>query len=259
MSTSTYAARVEKWSVGPEGLGTFLDALGDGLTEVLGPKLVGAYVHGSVAMGSFVPGRSDLDLIVIVDEELDVDTKSALIRLIWRLDPPYDVRGTEVDVVLASDLRSINTMNTAELYISRHPGEPALRDRAEDDELLMNLAMLRDWSITIVGPPVEQLICSIDKKAVLKKMIEMMTAGMDELPESYAVLNAARNLVYEETDVHVSKIEGGTWAIQHGHPPRLLKRAISVQRGERRDRPMTVEGRRFVGYVIDMLQASIPD
>lgn len=45
--------------------------LADGLRSVLGPDLLAVYLHGSVVAGDFVPGVSDIDLLVVVERDLD--------------------------------------------------------------------------------------------------------------------------------------------------------------------------------------------
>ena len=56
------------------------------------PPLAGAILHGSLASGDFVPGKSDVDVLAIVDEqpsetELAALT-SALDRLVHEPSPP---------------------------------------------------------------------------------------------------------------------------------------------------------------------------
>ena len=241
----------------PDELETFLDELGRESRAILGTRLVGLYVHGSVAMGSFVPGRSDLDLVMVVDEPLGIADKSELVRLLWRLSPPEDIRGVETHVVVAANLESVELMTCSELFVSRHPGEPVTRDGGEELELFVDLAMLREESLTVIGPPPDDLIVPIDRNLVLSTMVRKMKEKLGDEPESYAVLNAARTLVFEATGKHVSKVDGGTWAIENGHPPGLLRRAIRVQLGLRRDRPLGSDGKRFVLNVIDILDDAI--
>lgn len=38
--------------------------------RILGDNLVGVYLHGSAVMGCFQPGKSDLDLILIVRQDI---------------------------------------------------------------------------------------------------------------------------------------------------------------------------------------------
>jgi hypothetical protein len=52
----------------PGQIAAQLDRLVAGLREVLGERLVAVYLHGSLALGGFQPGRSDIDVLVVVRE-----------------------------------------------------------------------------------------------------------------------------------------------------------------------------------------------
>lgn len=42
------------------------------IQEILQDNLIGCYLHGSMAMGGFQLGRSDIDLLVIMKHSIDV-------------------------------------------------------------------------------------------------------------------------------------------------------------------------------------------
>jgi len=42
--------------------------------EEVRKNLVGIYLHGSLAMGCFNPGKSDVDLLVVVKEKMEVSS-----------------------------------------------------------------------------------------------------------------------------------------------------------------------------------------
>ena len=52
---------------------------------MLGDELVGAYLHGSKALGDFNPRRSDIDFLVTTEHELDAETVERLAALHLRL------------------------------------------------------------------------------------------------------------------------------------------------------------------------------
>lgn len=45
-----------------------VERLSAALAETLAAMLVGIYVHGSLSMGCFNPGLSDIDLLVVISE-----------------------------------------------------------------------------------------------------------------------------------------------------------------------------------------------
>ncbi len=52
------------------------------LQEVLGKDLRGAYLSGSVALGGYVPGQSDIDLFAVCQHSLEVEEKQTIARAI---------------------------------------------------------------------------------------------------------------------------------------------------------------------------------
>ena len=67
--------------------------------EILRDNLVGVYLHGSSVMDCFNPQKSDIDLIIVVDQSLSESTKRKymdmvghLLRENWRCCLPQEVR-----------------------------------------------------------------------------------------------------------------------------------------------------------------------
>src|SRR5688500_4478221 len=54
------------------------------LRGTLADNLVGIYLHGSLAMGCFNADRSDVDLLVITRQAIDLETKRELGELLLR-------------------------------------------------------------------------------------------------------------------------------------------------------------------------------
>ena len=48
--------------------------LRDELLNVADREIVGLYVHGSAVLGDFIAGTSDLDLLVVVDDNIEHDS-----------------------------------------------------------------------------------------------------------------------------------------------------------------------------------------
>ena len=64
------------------------------LQRLLQRNLLGIYLHGSLALGGFNPARSDIDVIVVTRQKMDVETKRRSIELLLRISKmpcPLDV------------------------------------------------------------------------------------------------------------------------------------------------------------------------
>ena len=66
------------------------------LQRLLGKNLLGIYLHGSLALGGFQPGRSDIDVIVVTAQRVDLETKrrciEPLLRISKKMPSPLDIR-----------------------------------------------------------------------------------------------------------------------------------------------------------------------
>lgn len=235
----------------PDGLEPFLSVLEEEVEPLLGANLVALYLGGSAADGRFIQGKSDLDFVVVVSRPLDVAIKSRLVRRLWSVLPPSQVRGVETRVVVAADLAEGRCFD---LLVSTHPGEPVTIDGGQDPVVMLELAVVRKASRALVGPPAKEVIPSFERSAILTAMADNLEERVAEDPEAYTVLTAARSLAYLRTGSLVSKIEGAEWAIEQVHDADHLKRALDVQNGELPDRPLTARGRRFVVEVIEALR-----
>ena len=67
--------------------------------EILKENLTGIYLHGSAVMGCFNPEKSDIDLIVVVNEKMDKATKREFMDMVVALNEKGPAKGIEMSVV----------------------------------------------------------------------------------------------------------------------------------------------------------------
>src|SRR5216684_2350280 len=68
------------WATCPDPVRTQINNLVATLQQLLGNNLVGIYLHGSLAMGCFNPHRSDIDLLVVTQDGIAVETKRDIVQ-----------------------------------------------------------------------------------------------------------------------------------------------------------------------------------
>jgi hypothetical protein len=143
----------------------YLDELVDRAVTILGPELVGAYVAGSLALGAYQPGRSDIDVALIVQDSLPLATKQQLIDRLRHESLPCPARGLELVVYRASAARSGTAEPGFELELNSGPGMPfrqTLRpaDRQVADGLFwygLDRSILNVAGLALLGPPAGQM------------------------------------------------------------------------------------------------------
>lgn len=63
--------------------------------EILGDNLIGIYLHGSAVMECFNPKKSDLDLIIVVNEKMDNASKRAMMDMVIAFNEHGPSKGIE--------------------------------------------------------------------------------------------------------------------------------------------------------------------
>src|SRR5829696_4236477 len=84
-----------------------LDGVSSGYTRAvraallgeLGEQLVGAYLYGSAANGAYLPGQSDVDMLVVVREHPGPDGVRRLLDRVRAVPRPITVKGLDLWVV----------------------------------------------------------------------------------------------------------------------------------------------------------------
>ena len=83
------------WTTCSKVIQSEVNTLQTELQRLLGENLLGIYLHGSLALGGFQPGRSDIDVIVVTAQRIDLETKRRCIELLLRISKmpcPLDIR-----------------------------------------------------------------------------------------------------------------------------------------------------------------------
>ncbi|MBO4377577.1 MAG: nucleotidyltransferase domain-containing protein, partial [Clostridia bacterium] len=68
-------------------------------TEVLKDRVTGIYLHGSAAMGCYNPEKSDLDLLVVLNDQITDDVKRVYMDRLFELDAQVPAKGIEMSIV----------------------------------------------------------------------------------------------------------------------------------------------------------------
>ena len=112
------------WTTCSKVIQSEVNTLQTELQRLLGQNLLGMYLHGSLALGGFQPGRSDIDVIVVTAQRIDLETKRRCIELLLRISKmpcPLDIRflvqhdlfltGTRCSVICTIVKSGVRTIN----------------------------------------------------------------------------------------------------------------------------------------------------
>jgi hypothetical protein len=237
-----------------------LDELLAGMRGVLGEKLVGLYLFGSLVTGSYDDGISDIDLLAATAAAVDDEELEALRRMHAELvarRPEWNDR-IEVAYPSTAALQTFKTRTSRLAIIS--PGEP-LHAVAAGRDWLLNWYPVLEADVALFGPPPRDLIAPISKEeyvAEVRAHVRAWGRGWGSLrdrgSQSYAVLTMCRALHTHRTGEYVSKARAAAWA-QRAFPEwaDLIREAIQVRTAPREERaqpsPTIAEAARFVHVI----------
>jgi len=197
-----------------------LDLLLTKIRKVLGQKLKGLYLYGSLVWGGFDHSVSDIDLLAVTSDDV---TKAEYDRLkemhedFARTHPAWNNR---IDVQYASEsgLNTFRTQSSKMAVIS--PGEPFhIIDAGVD--WLANWFFVQDYGLDIYGPSSNQFLNPISKVEFLQAVFDHALFWKDHVKQtrksrpyqSYAVLTLCRALYTVRYGEQVSKQKATDWAM----------------------------------------------
>lgn len=191
---------------------------------VLGGKLIGIYVHGSIAFGCFRWETSDIDFLAVVSEPLTLDEQLGLIRALLARTPDAPPKGLEMSVVLSDVCRNFAYPTPFELHFS-NAWLDACRADAEgycraphggDPDLAGHFAVTRAVGIAWYGPAVDAVFAPVPREALLASVMNDVADSREDLMDNppYFILNLCRTIACKEEGLMLSKKGGGEWGLQ---------------------------------------------
>jgi hypothetical protein len=186
------------------------------IKSILGQKMIGLYLEGSLVLGDFDPKTSDIDLLAALSKEMD-DNEFEVLRKMHDVfaseHEDWDDR-IEVCYISVYALRSVKSHTSQIVNIS--PGEPFHRTVAEK-EWLMKWYLYREKSKTLFGYSPKMLIEPISKEEFIQSVKDHARSWdkvedmENRYAQSYAILSLCRALYSYRKGDQVSK-KDAKWA-----------------------------------------------
>ena len=212
--------------------------------RILGDNLVGVYLHGSAVMGCFNPGKSDVDLLVVVKEEPTDTVKRAFMDMVVSLNETGPAKGIEMSIVERSVCKPFVyptpfVLHFSKMHLDRYRNDPEdyiAKMKGTDRDLAAHITVIHARGVCLCGAPIDEVFGEVPKQAYMDSLWYDIADAEDDIAEDtmYLTLNLARVLAFLQDGNVLSKKEGGEWGLKnlpekyHG----LLREALSEYRGE---------------------------
>jgi hypothetical protein len=207
------------------------------LADTVGGDLVGTWFVGSVALGGYVPGQSDIDIAAVSEFALSVPQKRRVASAIVEVSTACPARGFEFTLYRREVAGSLPGGADFEVNANGGPRMPTTihLDPAAESGFwyVLDRAIAHRAGVIISGPPASQVFADVPRRILLDAMHESMAwHRVHEKATLYSVLNACRAWRFAEEDVLGSKLEGAAWARGRCPDTGVIDAAVALRRGK---------------------------
>ena len=202
-----------------------LDIIKRGYCAILSDKLVGIYVHGSIAFGCFNWDRSDIDFLVVVNSPLAQSEKESLISVLLKFESSAPPKGFEMSVVLESVCDPFVYPTPYELHFSNSYIESYKADlptqcrslNGTDKDLAAHFTVTRAVGFPLCGKPICEVFGEVPRANYIDSILYDAESAADEISRDpiYFTLNLCRVQAYLTDGLILSKEQGGKWGVEH--------------------------------------------
>lgn len=193
-------------------------------------------LQGSLALDDYVPGHSDIDLLVIVDRPLDPTARRALTRALIAEQPEAPAR-VDLRVVTRQVAAAPPELPPMELYVRLDPGAPpeiVARDPGEPD-LIVELSLCRERGRELYGAAPREVIGAVPACWVLRvgdaQLARWQALTDDARHAALMVLTACRVWHFGERRMHCSKTVAARWALERDPSLHAIRDALGQRSG----------------------------
>lgn len=193
------------------------------LSGALGERLLAVYVVGGVAFGDYRPGRSDLDIYVIVDAPLDEAEKRAVAERCSHRALTCPARRLELVVISARAAQQPGPAPRWELNLNTGPGlsdHVGVEAAAEPAHwFVLDLAIARERAVTLLGQPPYELIGAPRPADVRAAQAQTVAWYAENDMPAETVAAACRAWHWLATGEFASKRSAMRWALTQADGP----------------------------------------
>ena len=253
----------QSWPDCDEAIHSYITGFVDLLKDKLESNLVGVYLHGSLAMNSYFPPKSDMDFIIVTDNKLDAElAKSLNTSIAGYAENRPTIGSIECSVITMQTARDVPDKMPYELHYSEFWHQRILDNAVQygveqfDSDLPAHLMCVKKRGICLYGMAIDDVFGDVSWRNFLLSVMydfNWIVEG-ENICESpyYGVLNICRvmQILIDGDEKYLSKYEDAVWGMQNlpdKHTP-LIQQALEVYAS---DEPIDKHEQRTGGVTLD--------
>jgi hypothetical protein len=216
--------------------GAYARAVAEKLRGVLADDLAAVYLIGSLVLGDYVPGRSDIDILAVSADGSLQHSKEVIVEELSHPRLACPARGLEFVMYTKTSAATVTRIPRFALNLNTGPGmdEHVSFDPASEPAhwFILDIALARKKAIALVGPPAADLFGPVPEDWMLHALIESLEwHARHETLAHYSVLNACRSWRLAEEGVFDSKAGAAAWARPRMQDATILDSALALREG----------------------------
>jgi hypothetical protein len=245
----------------PDEVSSYLSAVTARVRDVFDDHVVGVYTTGSLALGDYRQGRSDIDLMAVVDGSPDLDLRRQLVRQLDHQELACPAAGLEF---VLYPLTTVSRPTAAADYLINLNTGPALPPVTSFDPgdgpafwYPIDRAITHQSGESLYGPPAAQLFAALPFEDLLGVVIASVKAHSEpqegDLLDN-AVLNGCRALAFARDQRWYAKVDAAERILPSAgeFAPLVAAAIMSFNAGRQQSGGLDREAVR--GFLLDVLR-----
>jgi len=234
------------WDDCPQQIKNQVFELNKIVIDHLGDKLIGTYIHGSLSLNSFNPKSSDIDLIVLLNDKIDLETRFSLVKELLRISTnpsPIEISFITKAAIFPWQHPTPFELHSSEYWRAKYEERVAAGDMEFwsetpiDSDIACHLTLIRKNGLCIYGQPIADVFPEIPEADFRSSILNGLDYAASALMSNpvYGILTLCRVLSYLELKEILSKREAGQWALAKipNHLRYIVESAVEVYEGSR--------------------------
>lgn len=220
------------------------------------------YLHGSAVMGCFNKEKSDIDLLVVVNDEISDEIKKQYMDMVVLLNKDASGKGIEMSIVRKVVCKPFVYPTPFELHFSNDYLERCksnleqycIQMNGTDKDLAAHFTVTKKVGYALCGKGIDAVFGDVPKADYLDSIKYDIKEAQYEIFDNpiYYILNLCRVCAYENEDLILSKEQGGIWGLKKlpsVYAP-VIDAAVKSYTNDREFQADNVLIKEFVEYMI---------